>query len=703
MEKIEIEELKKRPVWLCYTFAGDGEHKSKPPISPRTGEFGQVVEDCAVTYQEAEEYLRNPKSNGPRPCGIGLGLTGSITLIDLDNILGEDGGLSPNTPDSIREFLDSLPSETYVEISPSGRGLHIIGLDCDNVVKRIERGRPYGEDIGVQKSYTIDGKAKSTYSTITGKRWSRFETDCLTDISQALRNMEVFRAQRQAAPLLESSTYQTKVAIFPAEIERLVNKENYSATWRENFAKLWQGIPVDRQEDKSTTGVDYWLCLYLSDLVYSDGTRGEEASDRVGRLFEESPNFAKKDSSHLQRWRGSKEITISKTLAKVAEKKEKKSSAESTQSAEDIDSLAVQLIHESDFNSGLTEFLKACLESPEMGLKTGIISLDNILDGGLYPGVYMLGGTPGAGKTTFILYLLNNILSLNNGASALYFGLETSKREVYGKLLSSKLFLDYGERYTYRDITSRLYYRAPDKIELVKMEAKSLGKDLARLHLFSQRVGGYSVEVIESVVRKYHDSNKGKPLFVVVDYLQIIGAEGGDAKERTDYAISALSELSKSLSLPLLLTTSLNRASYSDGKGTTRLRNSAMKESGGIEYTCDCSIFLEPQVELSSDGKRILRKERLDYWSAYKRPMEVNEMDPRRAEYQAPTRYLRLTVNKDRNGGQGAAPLRFAYMNNAFVEDKVTITYSATLDDYISNLGDGTDKQPVTWEDLDNC
>lgn len=702
MELITMEELKKKKIWQCFALEGQGEHKSKPPVSPVTGARSNGREG-ATTYEEAVEYFNHPfglYANGVS--GVGLLLVDGITLVDLDNILSEDGALSPDTPPEMEAFLESLPPDTYVEISPSGRGLHILGIDVDNEVTKIARVRPYGKDIGLQKMTIRNGKENVSYSTITGKRWRDFQVSSLSDISEILRTLKSLYFEEEEAPLLRAEEEEEEPE-YPEEIRRLLRGGNYSKRWRDNFSRLWRGEPASSGEsDSSATGVDYSLCLYLSELVSREEREEAAGCSKVERLFEESPNFAKKDNNHLKRWSGSKELTISKAWHKVMEKKESAKMEE-----EDTKAVAASLLASADFASGFAEFMHMCFEEPEEGLSTGITGLDSILDGGIYPGIYVLGGTPGAGKTTFLLHLAENIIKRNTGRSVLFFGLETSKAEVYGKLLSGHLFLDYGARFTYRDIKSRLNQRSMEEKELVKMEYNSIVRDLKeRLFLFPPRVGGYSVKLISDTTGLFMERYE-KPPLVIVDYLQILKAEGNSDKERIDSSLSALSELSKSLSLPLLLTTSLNRASYSGDKKTTptRLRNSAMKESGGIEYTCDCSIFLEKQVIQKQDGGEKAtfreREDRADFWGAKFRGMEVNEMDSKRPEYQTLTRYLRLTVNKDRNGGQGAAPLRYAPKYNAFEEDKTEVRYVSSIDDYITEDYPGGTIKPFWSGDLD--
>jgi primase-polymerase (primpol)-like protein len=94
--------------------------------------------------------------------GVGFVLGGGIGCIDLDHCL-DDGALAPWAQD----ILDACPA-TYVEVSPSGTGLHVWGRLAEARGRKIRR----------------DGQAVEIYSTgryitVSGKRWG----DCPTSLA----------------------------------------------------------------------------------------------------------------------------------------------------------------------------------------------------------------------------------------------------------------------------------------------------------------------------------------------------------------------------------------------------------------------------------------------------------------------------------------------------------------------------------------
>lgn len=89
--------------------------------------------------------------------GPGFVLNGDgIVCIDLDHCL-VDGVLEPWA----QAIIDMVPA-TYVEVSPSGDGLHVWGYG------ELERGRRIRVDGGMVEAY-----ATARYLTVTGVAWGQ--------------------------------------------------------------------------------------------------------------------------------------------------------------------------------------------------------------------------------------------------------------------------------------------------------------------------------------------------------------------------------------------------------------------------------------------------------------------------------------------------------------------------------------------------
>lgn len=102
-------ELKQLPQWVC--------HKDKKPFNPLTGAMAKAGEpNTWATFEESINALNKGNYDG---VGFQFNNNG-IVGIDLDKVIDEKGVLSPEATEIV-EMMDS-----YTEVSPSGKGLHII-------------------------------------------------------------------------------------------------------------------------------------------------------------------------------------------------------------------------------------------------------------------------------------------------------------------------------------------------------------------------------------------------------------------------------------------------------------------------------------------------------------------------------------------------------------------------------------------------
>ena len=110
-------------------------------------------------------------------------------------------------------------------------------------------------------------------------------------------------------------------------------------------------------------------------------------------------------------------------------------------------------------------------DSKQEFFPTGFESLDKILDGGLYLGLYCIGAVSALGKTTFCLQMAENIAQA--GHDVLIFSLETSEDELIAKGISRLTCIfslqEYGNTEyakTTRGILTGSRYESYDKTEM---------------------------------------------------------------------------------------------------------------------------------------------------------------------------------------------------------------------------------------------
>ena len=308
----------------------------------------------------------------------------------------------------------------------------------------------------------------------------------------------------------------------------------------------------------------------------------------------------------------------------------------------------------------LPSFLKSIEESKRAAfIPTGYSQLDNILDGGLYAGLYIIGAISSLGKTTFCLNVADNIAQA--GQDVLIFSLEMARNELIAKSISRLTFIkDLAENgstahaKTTRGILTGTRY--PDysqtERELIKRSVASYG-EYARNIYITEGVGNVGIEEIREKIRK-HIKLTGKAPVVLIDYLQIIAPADLRAtdKQNTDKAVLELKRLSRDYSIPIIGISSFNRDSY-----TQPVNMAAFKESGAIEYSSDVLIGLQYEGMDYQEGETDKGRE--------KRIRELMKQAVEDGKAGKPQR-IQVKVLKHRNGSKGDAYLDFYPMFNYF-------------------------------------
>ena len=147
-----LETLKAIPQWVTYKneIKTAGEKPAKMPKNPHTG--GNAISTNPQTWGTFFEAVRAKKQY--QATGLGWVFTEKVGIIgiDLDSCIDEAGQVE-SWADEIIKALDS-----YTEISPSGRGLHIF------VYGKIPKA------LGPAPGSQIEMYAKGRYFTMTGQQ-----------------------------------------------------------------------------------------------------------------------------------------------------------------------------------------------------------------------------------------------------------------------------------------------------------------------------------------------------------------------------------------------------------------------------------------------------------------------------------------------------------------------------------------------------
>ena len=256
---------------------------------------------------------------------------------------------------------------------------------------------------------------------------------------------------------------------------------------------------------------------------------------------------------------------------------------------------------------------------------TGFRRLDEVLDGGLFEGLYVFGAISSLGKTTFALQIADQIAQ--SGRDVLIFSLEMARTELMAKSISRLTLLSGNHRNakTTRGITmgSRYADYSVQELEVIGAAVERY-RAYARNIFIHEGVGDIGTDQIRAEIERHIRVMGTKPV-VVIDYVQILAPADIRAtdKQNTDKAVLELKRISRDFKLPILGISSFNRMSYREA-----VAMSAFKESGSLEYGSDVLIGLQ----LKGAGE-----ENFDVDVA-------KQADPRRVE---------VVILKNRNGATG--------------------------------------------------
>ena len=312
----------------------------------------------------------------------------------------------------------------------------------------------------------------------------------------------------------------------------------------------------------------------------------------------------------------------------------------------------------------LPNFIKKIEESKTAAyIPTGFLAVDEVLDGGLYAGLYIVGAISSLGKTTFCLQIADQIAQAGN--DVLVFSLEMARNELIAKSVSRLTLIQDIEQNgttknakTTRGILTGSRYKYYKEAEQRLIQSAITRYSEYGTHIYiTEGIGNVGVEEVREKVKK-HIEITGKAPVVLIDYLQILAPADIRAtdKQNTDKAVLELKRLSRDYSIPVIGISSFNRDNY-----TAPVNLASFKESGAIEYSSDVLIGLQYEgmdyQEGESDGTRQKRLRGL---------MKQVIEDGKAGRPQK----IQVKILKNRNGSKGEAPIDFYPMFNYFTDQE---------------------------------
>lgn len=246
----------------------------------------------------------------------------------------------------------------------------------------------------------------------------------------------------------------------------------------------------------------------------------------------------------------------------------------------------------------LQEFINGIAASANTPyISTGFSVLDDVLDGGLYEGLYILGAISSLGKTTVILQIADQIAQ--QGRDVLIFSLEMARAELMAKSISRHTIQrvingdaggDTRNAKTNRGITTGAKYANYSSTEkqLIKDAIQDYSEYAAHIYI-QEGVGDVGAAEIRATVEQ-HIKYTGNTPIVIIDYLQLISPADPRATEKmnTDFAVLELKRISRDHKTSVIAISSFNRSNY-----YVPVTMAAFKESGAIEYSSDVLLGLQ--------------------------------------------------------------------------------------------------------------
>jgi replicative DNA helicase len=215
------------------------------------------------------------------------------------------------------------------------------------------------------------------------------------------------------------------------------------------------------------------------------------------------------------------------------------------------------------------------------GLSTGFTDLDSLTTG-LHGGeLVIIAGRPSMGKTALAMNIAEACGVDQNKAVAI-FSMEMGSEQIVTRLLGSVAKVNQQKMRTGK----------MDEDDWEKI-ADGLGR-LNEAPLFIDEGSALNSYELRARARRLDRSTEGGLGLIVVDYIQLMSALGGQQGENRATEISEISRslksLAKELNVPVVALSQLNR--NVDSRPDKRPQMSDLRESGAIEQDADVIMFI---------------------------------------------------------------------------------------------------------------
>lgn len=213
-----------------------------------------------------------------------------------------------------------------------------------------------------------------------------------------------------------------------------------------------------------------------------------------------------------------------------------------------------------------------------LGLQTKIQEYDRVFCGLVAPDFIVIAARPGAGKTAFILSVINNIC-IKDQVPVGVFSLEMDGSQLVRRLASIDSGIDHSliRNAKVPDDKLQYFYNALDRIQASPL-------------YIDDRVG---LTIRDLRTKAFILKRKHNIKVIFIDYLQLMsgsGNTGGNREQDISQISRGIKSLAKEISIPIIALSQLSRAVESRPDKMPIL--SDLRESGSIEQDADSVMFL---------------------------------------------------------------------------------------------------------------
>lgn len=488
--------------------------------------------------------------------GLGVGVFGRVSAIDIDHCIDPAGRLSEMAQDIVT-IMDA-----YTEKSPSGEGIRILfyaeGVNHDKEQFYINNQKR-GLEVYV-------AGVTSKYVTVTGNVLRPADMVDRSAQLQIVLDKYMRRPQSQ-----QEEQKAPAAAPAPVDLSDMELIERAKAAGNgDKFTRLWAGSWEGYYQSQSEA--DMALCELLAFWTRKD-------AGRIGALFRQS-GLGKREKWNREDYRTD---TINKAIARTQEvydpKRAQLTAAE-----------AFTPVEPEPVADVLQAFMEKVQGKTYEPIPTGIKDIDRALSGGLFRQTLMLlGAAPAMGKTVVAQYIMEKMAAA--GQTVIYFNLEMSREQMIARSLSRRAWKLQGADISALNVLQG-YKWTPEQKTAIQAAAAQFEEDLGDRMQYMELESANLDRILATMkaeAERQQAAGRPAPL-VCVDYLQLIQGKDNEEEARAiKRAVKALKDYAIQYKSFVLAIMAQNRESNKKGKSDI----SSGRDTSALEYGGDVICGLD--------------------------------------------------------------------------------------------------------------